>query len=54
MVSKTSEAVIWLSIYDHLTDAGGQEGWLSTTLAAKGCVLSTQQEKSFKWLDPSE
>ena len=26
----------------------------STTFAAKGCVLSTQQEKSFKWTGPSE
>ena len=30
------------------------EGRLSTTLAAKGCVLSTQQERSFKWIDLSE
>jgi len=29
------------------------EGQLST-LAAKGCVLSTQQERSFKWIDTSE
>ena len=42
VVSKTSDADIWLSSYDHMTDA------------AKGCVLSTQQEKSFKWIDPSE
>ena len=50
VISKTSEADIWLSSYDHLTDVGG----LSTTLAAKGCVLSTQQERSYKWIDPSE
>ena len=30
------------------------EGRLSTTLAEKGCVLSTQQKRSFKWIDPSE
>ena len=30
------------------------EGRLSTTLAVKGCMLSTQQERSFKWIDPSE
>ena len=23
-------------------------------LTAKGCVISTQQERSFKWIDPSE
>jgi len=33
---------------------GGQGGDKSTTFTAKGCVLSTQQEKSFKWTDPSE
>ena len=27
---------------------------MSTTLAAKVCVLSTQQERSFMWIDPSE
>ena len=26
MVSRTSEADIWLSSYDHLTDVGGQRG----------------------------
>ena len=30
------------------------EGRLSTSLAAKGWVLSTQQGKSLKWIDPSE
>ena len=30
------------------------EGRLSTTLAAKGCMLSTQQERNFIWIDPSE
>ena len=30
------------------------DGRLSTSLAAKGCVLSTQQERSFKWIDTSE
>jgi len=49
---KTSEADIWLGKYDHLTDVGGQR--LSTTFSAKGCVLSTQKERSFKWIDPSE
>ena len=30
------------------------EGRLSTTLAVKGCMLSTQQERSFIWIDPSD
>ena len=30
------------------------EGRLSTSLAAKGCVLTTQQERIFKWIDLSE
>ena len=51
VVSKTSEADIWLSCYDHhLTDVGG----LSTSLTGKESVLSTQQERSLKWIDPSE
>ena len=29
-------------------------GRLSTTLAAKACMLSTQQERSLKWIDPSK
>ena len=51
VVSKTAKAFMttWLSIYDHLTDVGGQTG---------GCQqlaqLSTQQESSLKWIDPSK
>jgi len=30
------------------------EGRLSTTLAAKWCMISTQKERSFKWIDPSK
>ena len=30
------------------------EGWLSTTLTGNGCMHSTQQERSYKWIDPSE
>ena len=30
------------------------EGRLSTSLAAKEFVLSTQQERSFQWIEPSE
>ena len=29
-------------------------GRLSTTLAAKACMLSTQQERSLKWIDPGK
>ena len=36
MVSKTSEAKIWLSSYDHLTDVGGQRG---------GCQQLSQRKK---------
>ena len=36
MVSKTSEADIWLSSYDHLTDVGGQRGGCQQLLLRKG------------------
>ena len=36
MVSKTSEADIWLSSYDHLTDVGGQRG---------GCQQLSQRKR---------
>jgi hypothetical protein len=48
VVSKSSEPNIWLSSYRRT------EGRLSATLSAKGCVLSTQQERSLKWIDLSE
>ena len=48
VVLKSSEPNIWLSSYRRTV------GRLSTTLSAKGCVLSTQQERSLKWIDLSE
>ena len=44
LVSNTSEADIWLSTL-WPPDGCRTDGRLSTTLAAKGCVLSTQQER---------
>ena len=38
MVSKTSQADIWLSSYDHLTDVGGQRG---------GCQQLSQRKRAF-------
>ena len=46
MVSKTSEADIWLSSYDHLTDVGGQRGGCQQLLQRKGAC--------FKWIEPSK
>ena len=45
MVSKTSEADIWLSSYDHLTDVGGQRGGFQQLLQRKGaCFLLKNKE----------
>ena len=45
MVSKTSEADIWLSSYDHLTDVGGQRGGCQQLLQRKGaCFLLNKKE----------
>ena len=45
MVSKTSEADIWLSSYDHLTDVGGQRGGCQQLLQRKGaCFLLKNKE----------
>jgi len=46
VVSKSSEANIWLYSYDHLTDVGGQSGGISTSLAAKGRVLYTHEKEA--------
>ena len=37
-----------------LTDVGGQRGGCQHLSQRKGCVLSTQQERSLKWIGPSE
>ena len=45
VVSKTSEANIWLSSYDHLTDVGGQRGGCQQLLQQKGeCFLLNKKE----------
>ena len=45
VVSKTSEADIWLSSYDHLTDIGGQGG---------GCQQLSQRKGAFFLLNKKE
>ena len=49
--SKLSEADIWLSSYDHLTDVGGQMGGCQQLSQRK--AYTTQQEGNLKWIDPS-
>lgn len=45
VVSKTSEADIWLSSYDHLTDVGGQRGGCQQLSQRKGaCFLLNKKE----------
>ena len=45
MVSKTSEADIWLSSYDHLTDVGRQRGGCQQLSQQKGaCFLLSKKE----------
>jgi len=45
VVSKTSEADIWLSSYDHLTDVRGQRGGCQQLSQRKGaCFLLNQKE----------
>jgi len=50
--------IIWCQyLVKQLWPPGGcrrTKGRLSTSFAAKGCVLYTQQERSLKWIDPSE
>ena len=43
-----------LSSSDHLTDVGGQRGGCQQFSQPRGAFLSTQQKRSFKWIDPSE
>ena len=45
VVSKASEADIWLSSYDYLTDVGGQRG---------GCPKISQQKGAFFILSKKE
>ena len=45
VVSKTFEADIWLSSYDHLTDVGGQRGGCQQLSQRKGaCFLLNKKE----------
>ena len=45
VVSKTSEADIWLISYDHLTDLGGQKGGCQQLSQRKGaCFLLNKKE----------
>ena len=45
MVSKKSDAVIWLSSYDHLTDVEGQRGGCQQLSQQKGaCFLLNKKE----------
>ena len=45
VVSKTSEADIWLISYDHLTDVGGQRGGCQQLSQRKGaCFLLIKKE----------
>ena len=54
VVSKTSEADIWLSSYDHLTNVGGQRGGCQQLTQPKGeCFLLNKKEAS-SGIDPSE
>ena len=54
VVSKTSEADIWLSSYDHLTDVWGQRGGCQQLSQRKGeCVLLNKKEAS-SGIDPSK
>jgi len=45
VVSKTPEADIWFSSYDHLTDVGGQRGGCQQLSQQKGaCFLLNKKE----------
>ena len=45
VVSKSSDANIWLSSYDHLTDVGGQRGGCQHLSQRKGvCFLLNKKE----------
>ena len=53
VVSKTSEADIWLSSYDHLTDVGGQRGGcrqLSQRKRGKGDKQGESMVASYMYL----
>ena len=50
MVSKTSEADILLSSYDHLTDVGGQRGGCQQLLQRKGACFQLKNKEALSGL----
>ena len=46
VVSKTSEADIWLSGYDHLTDVGGQRGGCQQLSQRKGASFLLNKKEA--------
>ena len=54
VVSKTSEADIWLSSYDHLTDVGGQRGGCQQLSQRKGACFLLNKKEASSGIDPSE
>ena len=50
VVSKTSEADIWLSTYDHLTDVGGQKGSCQQLSQRKGAFFLLNQKEALSGL----
>ena len=50
VVSKTSEADIWLSSYDHLTDVGGQRGGCQQLSQRKGACFLLNKKEAFSEL----
>ena len=54
VVSKTSEADIYLSSYDHLTDVGGQRGGCQQLSQRKGACFLLNKKVASSGIDPSE
>ena len=54
VVSKTSEADIWFSSYDHLTDVGGQRGGCQQLSQRKGACFLLNKKEASSGIDPSE
>ena len=50
MVSKISEADIWLSSYDHLTDVGRQRGGCQQLSQRKGAFFLLNKKESLSGL----
>ena len=50
MVSKTSEADIWFSSYDQLTDVGGQRGGCQQLLQRKGAFVLLNKKEALSGL----